>query len=331
MNDSINDDLPWTEKHRPDELNGIISNENIIYSLNRFMDENTLPHIVLYGPTGTGKTTISKCIAKRLYGRFRSCMTRELNASNDRGVKIVRNEINDFIMSGSQYFLPFNERNKFKLVILDEFDSMTADAQGVLRRVIEENSGTTRFILICNDIDKVMPAILSRCVSYRFVSLDAKSMEERIIHIAKVEGVNIGNVCVKAIVRIAKGDMRSAINLLQHAHLVSKDKKITVDQLYLLSGVMTPTMNKDIWTMLLSLTQFPDHLMKIVGDINDTVANNSITIPNLLENVCRNLIDSNLEKKLWMLINLAKLELDDSKAVDNYVTIINLCSIFVLA
>lgn len=322
-------ELPWVEKYRPQTIDEVISNHFIIKSLKMFMAQNTLPHMLFFGPSGSGKTSTIKCCARQIYGKHLPFMTLELNASNDRGIDVVRTPINNFIISGSHCFLPLDARNKFKLIILDEFDSMTIEAQGMLRRIIEKNSGTTRFCLICNDIDKVSSAIQSRCCSYRFIPLAPKDMEEKLSFIADNEEINSDEETIKAIVEISKGDMRNAINILQHASLVTNGSKIGRERIYRLSGVITPSTAVKIFKMLMRLHEGKIGLSDCVRSVQKVIDDNNITIPNLLDTVCRSVVRSEIERKLSIVSSLSLLELDDAKAVDSFIVVMNLCSLFV--
>ena len=147
------DSLPWVEKYRPKKLSSIVHHPNIIYALKKLIKKGQLPHMLFYGASGTGKTSTIMATAKKLYNEDISFMVLELNASDDRGINIVREEIKEFAESRNMF------KTGIKLIILDEADSMTYDAQFALRRVIEKYSYNTRFCLICNYMNKIIPAI----------------------------------------------------------------------------------------------------------------------------------------------------------------------------
>jgi GTPase SAR1 family protein len=151
MDKNIN--LTWVEKYRPKTLNEIISHNNILNTLNNLINNNKLPHLILYGPPGTGKTTTILACAKQIYGENYKSIILELNGSDERGISVVREHIKDFSNTHIMLSQIMNINCKYKLVILDEADSMTIDAQFALRRIIEKFSGNTRFILICNYIN----------------------------------------------------------------------------------------------------------------------------------------------------------------------------------
>eukprot|EP01083_Nonionella_stella_P046865 125491_1 len=207
------DNLMWIEKYRPSNLDDIISHRNVLESVKRLTDANKLPHLLFYGPPGTGKTTTALAIARKLNGEKYQLKTLELNASDARGIDVVRTQIKSFA-STQQIF-----SSGFKLVILDEADNMTGAAQFALRRIIEQFTKTTRFCLICNYVNKIIPALQSRCTRFRFAPLESKHIKVRLRQIADNEGVNLTDDGLKAIVKLSGGDMRKCLNVLQACHV----------------------------------------------------------------------------------------------------------------
>ncbi|KAL3320601.1 hypothetical protein Ciccas_000709 [Cichlidogyrus casuarinus] len=238
-------EVPWSEKYRPSELDQIIGHADIRKTISKFLSLDKLPHLLFYGPAGTGKTTTILSIARQLYKpqEFKA-MVLELNASDDRGIGVVRDQILSF--AGTRCLFS----NKFKLVILDEADSMTKDAQNALRRIIEKYSETTRFCLICNYLSKITPAIQSRCTRFRFAPLPLKSVEPRINEIATKEDVTLGEKAVQALFKFANGDMRKALNLLQSCSLSSP--QVTVDSVYACVGYPSPEQMRQVLTICLN-------------------------------------------------------------------------------
>ncbi|CAI5718013.1 unnamed protein product [Hyaloperonospora brassicae] len=200
---------PWVEKYRPSSLSDLIAHQNIISTLNRLIDAQKLPHLLFYGPPGTGKTSMMIAAARRLYGKNYGSMVLELNASDDRGIDVVRNQIKEF--AGTKKLFS----QGVKLIILDEADSMTNDAQFSLRRVIEKYTKNARFCLICNYVSKIIPALQSRCTRFRFAPLDESQVGGRVKHIAELEKLNMTDDGFKAILRLGQGDMRRILNILQ--------------------------------------------------------------------------------------------------------------------
>ena len=204
----------WVEKYRPKTLDEVIGLRDITESLKAFMkNPKTMPHLMLAGVPGTGKTTIALAIAHELYGQNWRSFTLELNASDERGIDTVRDRIKDFSRYSRSGFADI----PFALVILDECDQMTGPAQTALRRIMETSSRTSRFILICNQSSKIIEPIQSRCAIFRFSRLDKQAMKEHLQFIAKKEKVNLQLEAAERIVEFSEGDLRHAINALQTA------------------------------------------------------------------------------------------------------------------
>lgn len=229
---------PWVEKYRPQSLADVAAHRDIIDTIDRLTSENRLPHLLLYGPPGTGKTSTILAVARKLYGAQYHNMILELNASDDRGIDVVRQQIQDFASTQS---FSFGVKASVKLVLLDEADAMTKDAQFALRRVIEKYTKNTRFALICNNVNKIIPALQSRCTRFRFAPLDPVHVNERLKHVIEAEGLDVSESGLTALVRLSNGDMRKALNILQSTHMASK--KITEEEVYLCTGNPLP---KDI-------------------------------------------------------------------------------------
>ena len=323
--------LPWVEKYRPKQIDHIISHQEIIQSLKKFIEMKTLPHLLFFGPSGSGKTSTIMCCGNEIYGQYRDCMILQLNASNERGIETVRTKIKNFVSNRNSIFLPPEIRNIFKLVILDEIDSMTVEAQGMLRQTIEKNSTTTRFCLICNDIDKINIALQSRCALFRFAPLNMNDMKIRLEEICSIEKIKYNREAVDAIIKISKGDMRSAINVLQHVNL-TVDKKITIENVYKISGHCMPSVNNDIFVILNNLCNKKINLSECIDVITDLVVNNNITIFNLLEELKNIVLNSKLttKRKIFLIDNFAQTEIYDAVNVDPKNILMIIASLFVM-
>jgi|AntRauTorckE6833_2_1112554.scaffolds.fasta_scaffold34901_2 replication factor C subunit 3/5 len=216
-----NETLPWIEKYRPKTLDEIISHNDIINTLRTFIKKRCLPHLLLYGPPGTGKTSIITACAKELYGKYYNFMVMELNASDDRGIEVVRHKIKEFVISKNVFFgeKEDDRDNIFKLVILDETDAMTDDAQAILRKVVEKYTENTRFCLICNYIQKINPALQSRCTGFRLAPLKPVHIKNKIIKIAKIENIKLTNSGIETVIKRSHGDMRKVLNILQSTNM----------------------------------------------------------------------------------------------------------------
>lgn len=216
--------LPWIEKYRPNSLDEMISHKEIIKTLRNFKELQNMQHLLFYGPAGTGKTSAILAFAKELYGKNFSFMVMELNASDDRGIEVVRNKIKQFVSSDS-IFCKFTSSSidtskLFKLVILDEIDAMTDEAQAILRNVVESYTKQARFCLICNYLKKITPALQSRCVPFKFSPLALDDMKIKITNVVEKEKLNITTSGIDTIINRSKGDMRKALNMLQSSSMI---------------------------------------------------------------------------------------------------------------
>jgi replication factor C subunit 3/5 len=179
------ENLPWVEKYRPEELSDVISHTDIINTIDKLIEKNNLPNLLFYGPPGTGKTSTILACARRVNGPKFQSMVLELNASDERGIEVVRQQIKNFASSQKLF------TQGMKLIILDEADAMTQTAQFALRRVMEKYIKSTRFCLICNYINKIIPALQSRCTRFRFGPLEKSQIQNRLRNIASKEGVKL--------------------------------------------------------------------------------------------------------------------------------------------
>ncbi len=207
------DITPWTEKYRPHKLTDIIGQKDIVKSLEGFVKAGNMPHLLFAGPPGCGKTTATLALARELYGdRVGECLL-EMNASDERGIDVVRGKIKDFARSVSLANVPF------KLIFLDEADSLTSDAQSALRRTMELYVSNTRFILGANYSSKIIEPIQSRCSVFRFRMLSEDEMKQMVERIAANEKLKVDEKAMAALLYVSEGDMRRVVNALQGAAL----------------------------------------------------------------------------------------------------------------
>lgn len=201
--------------------------QDILATINKFVDSNRLPHLLLYGPPGTGKTSTVLALARRIYGaeNIRQ-MVLELNASDDRGIDVVREQIKTFASTKQIFSLGSSSARSglasFKLIILDEADAMTNTAQMALRRIMEKYTANTRFCIIANYSHKLSPALLSRCTRFRFSPLKERDIRVLVDKVIEEENVKIMPDATDALVRLSRGDMRRALNVLQACHASSE-------------------------------------------------------------------------------------------------------------
>lgn len=206
----------WTEKYRPDTLDEIVGQQKIVERLKAFEEQGTIPHLMFAGPAGTGKTTSAVALAKDLYGDEWKQNFMETNASDERGIDVVRDKIKNFARTK-----PVNA--EYKIIFLDEADALTSDAQQALRRTMEQFSDNARFILSCNYSSKIIDPIQSRCAVFRFNRLKDKDVEKYITRIAEGEDFKISREAIDAVLRVSGGDLRRVTNILQTATM-QKDK-----------------------------------------------------------------------------------------------------------
>ncbi|KAG8903320.1 replication factor C subunit 4 [Tulasnella sp. 403] len=205
--------VPWVEKYRPQKLEDIVGNSDTIERLKVIAEQGNCPHIIISGLPGIGKTTSILCLAKAMLGDAYKEGVLELNASDERGIDVVRGRIKTFAQK--KVTLP---PGRHKFVILDEADSMTAGAQQALRRTIEIYANTTRFALACNMPSKIIEPIQSRCSILRFAKLKDEEVLKRLMEICELENVQWNEEGLTALIFTAEGDMRQAINNLQSTH-----------------------------------------------------------------------------------------------------------------
>ncbi|HSA75426.1 MAG TPA: replication factor C small subunit [Candidatus Nitrosocosmicus sp.] len=211
-------DIMWVEKYRPKRLDQIINQKEILKGLENLLKKpNELPHLLFTGSAGTGKTTTALCLARQILGENWKRDTLELNASDERGIKMVRERVKEFASIMKLSINQDVDDKPFKIIILDEADEMTSEAQTALRRIIEDSAKTTRFIFICNYLSHIIEPIQSRCVIFRFSKVSEDEMVEYLKNICTSEGVKVEDKALRKIYEHTNGDLRYSINILQAA------------------------------------------------------------------------------------------------------------------
>jgi len=222
----------WVEKYRPMKLEDVFGQEETVERLKSYVSSRNLPHLLFTGPPGVGKTASAVSIAKEMFGEFWAENFTELNASDERGIDIVRNKIKTFAKTA-----PIGGAS-FKIIFLDEADALTNDAQSALRRTMEKYSSNCRFILSCNYSSKIIEPIQSRCAIYRFRSLTDDAVSKRIRFIAEAENLTVTDGGVKSLVYVSGGDMRKAVNSLQAVAFIQKN--IDEETVYKITATARP-------------------------------------------------------------------------------------------
>ncbi|KAJ7905324.1 P-loop containing nucleoside triphosphate hydrolase protein [Mycena olivaceomarginata] len=251
---------PWVEKYRPKTIDDVSAQEHTVAVLRKTLTSTNLPHMLFYGPPGTGKTSTILALSRQLFGpdNFRNRVL-ELNASDERGISIVRDKIKNFARQtpraqavasdGKEYPCP-----PYKIIILDEADSMTQDAQGALRRIMETYARITRFCLVCNYVTRIIEPLASRCSKFRFTPLDAGSSTSRLAFIADAEHIQVDKPVIDTLISTSSGDLRRAITYLQSASRLSSSTTpptpITPTDIQEIAGVVPDSVVNDFAAVL---------------------------------------------------------------------------------
>jgi replication factor C subunit 2/4 len=311
----MNNYIPWIEKYKPTNFNELISHENIINTIIKNID--SLPHLIFFGPPGCGKSTLINIITNHIYKKndMRYNIL-SLNASDERGINTVRYKIKNF----SQKSIVGNY--KFKMIILDEADSLTYDAQNALRRIMEVYSKTTRFVFICNYKNKIIDAIMSRCSIFQFNKISNDILNERLYSIAECEDMENYREYIPAITKISNGDMRNSIIVLETIEKINKGKYITKEDVYELMGIIP---HKVLFNILKNIKTFDD-----VNYYSHHLYNLSYSTDKILD-VFNEIIlnyDINEDKKINILLELSSFDKMIKNNCDTFIIILNLLTLF---
>jgi replication factor C subunit 3/5 len=284
--------LPFVERFRPKSLNDVMSHTETITTLNKFIKIHNIPHLLFYGPPGTGKTSTIEAFVNELYGdNYVDYMTMKINASEERGIEIVRNKIKNFVSTSPIKYNKDPKYPKYKFIILDEADAMTFDAQNMLKQVIEVFTYNARFCLICNCNKKIIPAIQSRCAVFNFPPLDYESVKKKISFISKNFDFIVTDDGIETIWKLSNGDMRKVMHMLQVLSNVSnKINSLTITDFYkypstkqmddlfsvLIKGNLIKSMK--YMTNMVSLHKFSlsDIIVELTHKINEAIINKNI-------------------------------------------------------
>jgi len=231
--------VPWVEKYRPRTVTDVAYQDQVVALLKKSLTGADLPNLLFYGPPGTGKTSTILAAARDLFGDIFKQRILELNASDERGIQVVRDKVKNFAQQTAT-----GKRGDgkpcppYKIIILDEADSMTKDAQSALRRTMEKCGRSTKFCLICNYVSRIIEPITSRCAKFRFKPLAEDILVARVEMICEAEGVKLSEAGKAAITKTSEGDLRKAITSLQSAARLKAGKEIEEEDVYEITGVI---------------------------------------------------------------------------------------------
>jgi replication factor C subunit 3/5 len=315
--------LPWIEKYRPNSVSEIVGNTQVISILNNMVEKNSLPHLILFGSSGTGKTSTILAFAKKIYGKFYRHMILELNGSDDRGINVVREQIKEFCSTNNNLYKMFSKKNMYKMVILDEVDSMTLDGQFALRRIIENYTENTRFCLICNYITKITPALRSRCLAFRFEPLNTDYILDKLYDIMDKENVDLEDDVIDKIVVKSDGDLRKGINMLQCLTTFRKISKS--NDVNLLFNMI----NQSDIELILEELRSKNSFIKKFQMIKDIINTHEYNLTEVI-NYIINLLIEKKEIQKNIIKELSKLELKTYNNLDNDLIIGSLVGTFIL-
>jgi replication factor C subunit 2/4 len=318
----------WVEKYRPKKVSEIVQQNEIKLLLEQAIKKKNLTHMLFFGPPGTGKTSTALALAKQLYylprkkgedkwvhyernDKLFKERVIELNASDESGIKVVRDKIKNFANSAINTIEDNNNIPTFKIIILDEADAMTNDSQFALRRIIELYTHSTRFILICNYVTKIIEPLTSRCAKFRFQTISTVSINEIINNISTKENIIINNNVIETLFKITKGDLRKVINLLQRASYINKN--IDTDLLIDISGQISNTQIDDIWNIIIDKKTDHNKLFKLVREIVNEGYSSITLLNNIFEKIIQdpNITDVN-KRKIILIVSKIDYELLDN-------------------
>jgi len=298
----------WTEKHRPKSFSEIKGQKEIIKRIKSLVEQKNIPHLFFVGPQGTGKTTTALIIARELFKEHMQENFLELNSSDERGIDVIRVKIKDFARTKSLKEIPF------KIILLDECDSLTKDAQQALRRTMETYSNTCRFILSANQSSKIMEPIQSRCAVFRFKPLIKEDINEIIDEIAKKEELKINKNIYNLLYEVSEGDTRRLQNILQSSATLSNE--ITEDTIYESISLVKP---KEIRTIIeLALNK------KFIESRNlllNTMLNNGLSGLDVIKQILKEIDGLKIsdEKRLYLIDKCGEIEFRITEGADEYI------------
>ncbi len=310
----------WTEKYRPKKFEEVVGQEEIVKRVKALVQSNNIPHLLLAGPAGTGKSTLALIIVKELFGESWRENYLELNASDERGIDVVRQKVKDFARTRAIGNVPF------KVIFLDEADALTREAQQALRRTMENYTSTCRFILSCNYSSKILDPIQSRTVVFRFQLLEKKDIKKRVDLISEREGLIINSSAFDALYEASEGDCRRVINLLQATASISPN--ITPDLVNTIVSKAKPSDIKIVLDYALS-GDFPNSKEKLLEIMLKESISGQDIIKAIQKEIWNLKIDNSLKVRLTEKIGEIEFRLVEGS--DEFIQLESLIASFVLA
>ena len=313
------DSAIWTEKYRPQEFSEVKGQREIVKRIKAFVELQNIPHLLFAGPAGVGKTTLALVIAKKLFKDRWHQNFLELNASDERGIDIIRNKVKDFARTRAIGDVPF------KIIYLDECDALTREAQQALRRTMENYTQNCRFILSANYSSKIIDPIQSRCAMFRFKPLGKEEIFTIIEHIEKEEKIKINEKAKEALYDVSEGDARKVNNILQSSAAISKD--ITEETIYSMASVAKPKEVDEVLKLALQ-NKFIDARNKLM----DIMLNYGLSGLDIIKQIQKEILnlDTDNEKKMLLMEKCGEIEFRMIEGSDEFIQLEALLSQFVL-
>ncbi len=310
----------WTEKYRPKDFDNLVGQDDIISKVKNLTNSLNIPHLLFAGPAGTGKSTLALIVVKELFGENWRENYLELNASDERGIDVVRQKVKDFARTKGIGDV------SFKVIFLDEADALTREAQQALRRTMENYSSNCRFVMSCNYSSKIIDPIQSRCVILRFKLLEKKDIEKRVKLIAEKEGLEIDDSAVETLYEVSEGDCRRVINLLQASSSISN--VISSDLVNTLSASAKPADVKIVLEYALS-----GDFLKAKEKLLDVMLKESIAGSDVIKSIQKEIwnLDVDPSLKVQLTEKTGEIEFRLVEGSDEFIQLESLLASFVIA